>query len=55
MSCSLNWKCFEIMENESKEYNFQNTISKTIHFGLITSIPAFIIEQLNIIKKTLFG
>ena len=30
-------------------------ISKIVRLGLITSLPAFIIEQLNIIKKTLFG
>ena len=29
--------------------------SKKVYLGLITSVPAFIIEQLNIIKKTLFG
>ena len=29
--------------------------SKKVYLGLVTSVPAFIIEQLNIIKKTLFG
>ena len=31
------------------------TISKVVHLGLIAIVPAFAIEELNIIKKTLFG
>ena len=30
-------------------------IPKIVHLGLINSVPTFGIEQLNIIKRTLFG
>lgn len=30
-------------------------IPKIVHLGLINSVPTFVIEQLNIIKRTLFG